>query len=167
MQSLETKSSRPRPKSFETETKTRPETFETETRSRDSITGNRSRKFWKSLRSSRIFYFRRRVTLQTSGLPQKSGRYIIKMWFTINQNSFTLLWHLLLAFCFDWNIWYYQWQFDCRYDVTRCCYFVCFRLLCKKDQLYVAQRLQLQWANGGYFHCKLLVLSQIFGCNLR
>jgi len=51
MQSLETKSSRPRPKSFETETKTRPETFETETsktgletrletatKSRDSIT---------------------------------------------------------------------------------------------------------------------------------
>jgi len=37
MQSLETKSSRPRPKSFETET--RPETFETETlknRSRDA-----------------------------------------------------------------------------------------------------------------------------------
>jgi len=45
MQSLETKSSRPRPKSSETET--RPETFETETpktgletESRDSITGN-------------------------------------------------------------------------------------------------------------------------------
>jgi len=37
MQSLETKSSRPRPKFFETET--RPETFETETKSRDSITG--------------------------------------------------------------------------------------------------------------------------------
>jgi len=41
MQSLETKSSRPRPKSFETET--RPETFELqkpglETKSRDSIT---------------------------------------------------------------------------------------------------------------------------------
>ena len=31
MQSLETKSSRPRPKSFETETEMRPETFETET----------------------------------------------------------------------------------------------------------------------------------------
>ena len=55
MQSLETKSSRPRPKSFETETetKTRPETFETEapktglvtrleteTKSRDPITGS-------------------------------------------------------------------------------------------------------------------------------
>jgi len=46
MQSLETKSSRPRPKSFETET--RPETFETNTEtetskngSRDSITGTR------------------------------------------------------------------------------------------------------------------------------
>jgi len=38
MQSLETKSSRPRPKSFETETETRPETFETETKSRDSVT---------------------------------------------------------------------------------------------------------------------------------
>jgi len=51
MQSLETKSSRPRPKSFETET--RPETFETETpktgletrldtetKSRDSITAS-------------------------------------------------------------------------------------------------------------------------------
>ena len=25
-----------------------------------------------------------------------------------------------------------------------CCYFVCFRLLCKKGQLCVAQRLQLQ-----------------------
>jgi len=36
MQSLETKSSRP--KSFETET--RPETFETETKSRDSITAS-------------------------------------------------------------------------------------------------------------------------------
>jgi len=34
MQSLETKSFRPRPKSFETETETRPETFET--RDRDS-----------------------------------------------------------------------------------------------------------------------------------
>jgi len=34
MQSLETKSSRPRPKSFDTETETRPETFETETRKR-------------------------------------------------------------------------------------------------------------------------------------
>jgi len=31
MQSLETKSSKLRPKSFETETETRPETFETET----------------------------------------------------------------------------------------------------------------------------------------
>jgi len=39
MQSLDTKSSKPRPKSFETETETRPETFETETKSRDSITG--------------------------------------------------------------------------------------------------------------------------------
>ena len=35
MQSLETKSSRPRPKSFETET--RPETFETETRKNGSL----------------------------------------------------------------------------------------------------------------------------------
>jgi len=48
MQSLATKSSRPRPKSFETETETTPETFETETEtskngsrdaSRHSITG--------------------------------------------------------------------------------------------------------------------------------
>jgi len=31
MQSIETKTLRPRPKSFETETETRPETFETET----------------------------------------------------------------------------------------------------------------------------------------
>jgi len=55
MQSLETKSSRPRPKSFETET--RPETFETEsskngsrrlqteTKSRDSIIANRQTLF--------------------------------------------------------------------------------------------------------------------------
>jgi len=34
MQSLEIKSSRPRPKSFETEAETRPETFETETETR-------------------------------------------------------------------------------------------------------------------------------------
>jgi len=31
-----------------------------------------------------------------------------------------------------------------RYDVTACCYFVCFRLLCKKGQLCVGQWLQLQ-----------------------
>ena len=39
MQSLETKSSRPRPKSFETET--RPETFETETEKPENGSGDR------------------------------------------------------------------------------------------------------------------------------
>ena len=29
---------------------------------------------------------------KTSGLPQRSGRSIIKMWFAVNQNSFTLTW---------------------------------------------------------------------------
>jgi len=50
MQSLETKSSRPRPKSFESETETRPETLETETSkngsrdvSRDSITAHEAK----------------------------------------------------------------------------------------------------------------------------
>jgi len=43
---------------------------------------------------------------------------------------------------------------------------VCLRLLCKKGQLCVAQRLQLQEDNGGHFHCKLLVSSHILGCNL-
>ena len=41
MQSLETKSSRPRPKSFETETETRPETFKTETESGTPTNGSR------------------------------------------------------------------------------------------------------------------------------
>jgi len=41
MQSLETKSSRPRPKSFETET--RPETFETETSKNGSRDASRDR----------------------------------------------------------------------------------------------------------------------------
>jgi len=41
-------------------------------------------------------------------------------------------------------------------------------LLCKNGQLCVAQRvqLQLQQGNGGYFHCKLPVLSQNLGNNL-
>jgi len=43
MQSLETKSSRPRPKSFETETETRPETFETETSKNGSRDASRDR----------------------------------------------------------------------------------------------------------------------------
>jgi len=43
MQSLETKSSRPRPKSFKTETETRPETFETETSKNGSRDASRDR----------------------------------------------------------------------------------------------------------------------------
>jgi len=43
MQSLETKSSKPRAKSFETETQTRPETFETETETSNSVSRDASR----------------------------------------------------------------------------------------------------------------------------